>query len=381
MSPRILVLTSATGAGHDMRARAFRDWVRQLHGDAVEVRIEQVIENASALGAFGVWLYNFIQRHQPRLHAIYWHIVEWFIRWRISYGGRYYRRLLAAYRPGLILSVHDSTNRGYFEDAHRVLGADRVRCVTYCGEWSGGPGFSRNWISPAADCFYARTDESLAFATTLGMPAARCRRFTAFLPPAACTPAPTAADRRRARAEQFGLDPDRFTLFLATGGHGAHHHPALLRALLPLADRVQVIAVCGRNTRALRQLERWRAAHPALRLYLEGYCQRMLELLRAADAVVTRGGANTTMEALHAGCVPVFNGLGGLMPQERLTVSYFTRHGAGALVRSPTQLANLVARWLNDPAAWHSCRDCLLALQPDDDPRAFVNELLGLLPG
>ena len=106
MSRRILVLTSSTGSGHDMRAKAFAKWVKRLHGDAVEVRIEHVIENSSWLGQFGVWIYNTIHKQAPFLHNIYFFIVELFVlthSGKVSFGGRYYRELLASFRPDIIL--------------------------------------------------------------------------------------------------------------------------------------------------------------------------------------------------------------------------------------------------------------------------------------
>ena len=45
----------------------------------------------------------------------------------------------------------------YFQTARRILGADKVRCATYCGEFSGGFGYSINWVEPSADLYISRT--------------------------------------------------------------------------------------------------------------------------------------------------------------------------------------------------------------------------------
>jgi processive 1,2-diacylglycerol beta-glucosyltransferase len=360
-----------------MRAKAFASWTKVLYGEAVEVRIEQIIENASWLGRFGVWLYNFIHKHCPFLHNIYFFIVELFIFTHsrsVTFGGRYYRELVTSWRPDLVLSVHDSTNRGYFEDARRILG-ESVRCVTYCGEFSGGYGYSRNWVNPSADLFIARTSAAREAAMALGMPAERTSVFHKLLPPEAFGGRLSVGERKDLRV-QLGLERDRFTVFLATGGYGANHHLRFLNELLKLAGRIQVIVVCGRNQKVLDQVRDWSRKHPALRLYIEGYSSQMSEFLQISDTVITRGGANTTMEALHFGCPLIYNSLGGLMPQEQCTVRYFLDKGAARILRRPGDLLEIITEWSDSGKPYADTRQQLERLHQEEDPRDLVRLIL-----
>lgn len=379
MSRRVLVLTSSTGSGHDMRAKAFAQWVEACHGPAVAVRIEHIIENGSLLGRCGVWIYNTIQQHWPRLHHVYFFIVEIFVRAHagsVSFGGNYYRKLLQEWRPDVVFSVHDSTNAGYFDDAKRILGPS-VRCVTYCGEYSGGYGYSRNWVNPCADHFIARTRNAAAFAARLGLPASKISVFHRFLPPAAFAE-PLAEAARQSRLETYRLDPERLTVFLATGGYGANHHLRYLKALLPLADKVQVIVVCGRNQKIHRRLQRWQQGHPQLRMHLEGLSQRVAEYLQISDAVVTRGGANTTTEAIHYGCPILYDAIGGLMPQEHCTVRYLVSRGAATLLAQPPDLTRAIRLWLEKPALLAAVRQNLTRLlHADEHPTQLLAAVLG----
>lgn len=363
---RMLVLTSSTGGGHDSRARALAAWVQELTQGAVEVRIERIIENASWLGRFGVDLYNLIQRRVPWMHQIYWHIVERFIGAQadtVTIGGRYYRQLLSDWQPQWVVSVHDSTNRGYFQDARRVLG--EVRTATYCGEWSGGAGYSANWVEPTVDLFAARTAVAADYAVRLGLAPERVLRVQNFFPPG--FPALTAASASRS---------GRPTLLLAASAQGANQHLRVLRALAHLALPLRIIAVCGRDERALRLLQRWKAAHPQVELEVEGYSTRMPELLAQSDWVLTRGGANTAAEACQAGCVPIFHAFGGMMPQERLTVDYFLEAQAGRLVRRIAELPPVLADLLAHPEQRETLRRALLALRQEDSTALFVRALL-----
>ncbi|NDV62509.1 glycosyltransferase [Puniceicoccales bacterium CK1056] len=377
MRTRVLVLSSSTGSGHDMRAKAFENWVKQLYGEAVTVRIEQIIENASLLGRFGVWFYNLIHKYCPFLHNIYFFIVELFIfsnSRTVSFGGKYYRSLLESYHPDLVLSVHDSTNRGYFEDARNVLG-NSVRCVTYCGEFSGGYGYSRNWVNPRADHFIARTQDAQQTAVKLGMPEERTSIFHKLLPPEAFEKRLSAGERISLR-QQLGLEQDRFTVFLATGGYGANHHLRFLKELLKQADRVQVIAVCGRNRKILDRVRNWAKSNPQLKMHIEGYSSRMSQFLQISDTVITRGGANTTMEALHFGCPVIYDSLGGLMPQERCTVRYFLEKEAARMLRRPEDLGNILLEWMRSKDSYRKIRERLQGLHKEEDPRDLIRLIL-----
>jgi hypothetical protein len=173
---RILVLTSSTGGGHDARAEAFAEWCFQLYRHDVDVRIEQMLEKSSIFHRSGVGTYNYIQRSVPWLHNLFYAIVELlsYINQRsVVFGAHYYKRVLRDYKPHLVFSVHDCLNRGYFQSARRILGADRVRCATYCGEFSGGWGYSRNWIEPSADLYVSRTPTARDYAVKCGIPADR----------------------------------------------------------------------------------------------------------------------------------------------------------------------------------------------------------------
>lgn len=184
--------------------------------------------------------------------------------------------------------------------------------------------------------------------------------------------------RRRFRVENLGLDPDKFTVFLATGGVGANNHLALLPVLLRFADTHQVIVVCGRNHKTFVRVNEWRKAHPALRCHLEGYCSTMHLLVQASDVIVTRGGTTTCAKALHYRTPIILNGFGGVMPQERLTAKFFTQDHASVVISGASDLEALLARWRAQPAEFEAMRKRFSGLRYDDDAQVVVGELVAL---
>lgn len=378
---RILVLTSSTGGGHDARAQAFAEWCFQLYRHEVDVRIEQMLEDSSALYRRAVRFYNWIQRQSPWMHKAFFTFVEILSllnRRTVMFGRAYYERVLRDYRPHLVFSVHDCLNRGYFQLARRILGRSSVRCATYCGEFAGGWGYSRNWIEPSVDLYFSRTPTANDYALKLGLPPSRARVRGDLARPRAHLEVLPPEERRRYRQQKLGLHPDRFTLFLATGANGAHNHLDLLPVLLPYADKAQAVVVCGRNHQAYNEVVHWRSLHPGFNCYVDSYSAVMHLLMQVSDAIVTRGGTTTCAKALHFRCPVILNAIGGVMPQELLTVKFFRRGAGVELVENTAQFRVLIQRWMADRRTYERLRDNFLNLRYEEDPTVMIEELVGL---
>lgn len=378
---RILVLTSSTGGGHDARAEAFAEWCFQLYGHELDVRIEQMLEKSSLVHRGGVSLYNLIQRRAPWVHTLFYTAVEvlsYLNHRSVSIGGSYYGSVIREYRPHLVFSVHDCLNRGYFQEARRILGENAVRCATYCGEFSGGWGYSRNWIEPTADLYISRTPTARDYAVKCGLPPARARVRGHLMLPRSHLEVLGSAERQTYRRNVLGLEPDRFTVFLATGANGANNHAELLPALVRHADRVQAIVICGRNREAYNQLIHWRSEHPEFPCHIQGYSEDVHLLMQASDAIVTRGGTTTCAKALHFSCPIIFNAFGGIMPQERLTWKFFRNGAACEKIEDAADFTRIIDTWMAEPAAYARVRDHFLRLRHDEDPTVVIDELVAL---
>lgn len=375
------MLTSSTGGGHDARAEAFAEWCFQLYRHDVEVRIEQMLEKSSVVNRTGVRLYNSIQRSAPWVHKAFYAIIEMLSvlnRRRVTFGQRYYVQVLREFQPHLVLSVHDCLNRGYFQLARKVLGADRVKCATYCGEFSGGWGYSRNWIEPTVDLYLSRTATAQDFAIKHGIPPERARVRALLMQPRAHFEIMGDAKRRTFLTRSLGLRRDRFTVFLATGGNGAHNHFDMLPALVRHADRIQAIVICGRNKQAYNDLLHWRSLYPDFNCYIEGYSEIVHLLLQVSDVIVTRGGTTTCAKALFYRCPIVFNAFGGIMPQEQLTWKFFHKGADCPKVENALEFANLINLWHDSPEEYAKLRTRFLQLRHEEDPTIIIDELVGL---
>ena len=370
---RVLIYTSSGGTAHDAAAEAIAQWLA-LRSPQIAVRVEQVLERSSPTYRRGVALYNWIQRHHPWLHQLYWRVMEWEDLVKpgtVVFGRRYLMQQLREFRPDVLISTHPHTNRGHFALAKRVLGP-QLRCITCCTELDGGFGFSRNWLCRRTDLFWALTQEVVV----------EVERRRPGLPAVALGPLLYPAYHQDSVAPAPGLpgaSGDGLPLLvLATGSNGANNHLALLEALLPLAGRLQLVALCGRRSAVQQQVEHWAAQHPGLQVTALGYQgpAAMADLYGRAWALVSRPGARTATEALWMACPLIFNHYGTTMPQEWLAPRYFAARGLGQSIRRPGELAALVAQWLENPDDYAALRQRYQDHRLHSDPERIVHALL-----
>jgi UDP-N-acetylglucosamine:LPS N-acetylglucosamine transferase len=285
-------------------------------------------------------------------------------------GRRYLIQLLKEFRPDLLISTHPHTNRGHFALAKRVVGP-QLTCITCCTELGGGFGFSRNWLCRRTDLFWALTDDVVA-EVGRRQPGLRAQALGPLLYP---------PYHHENFAPGSGVDSREHALpllVLATGSNGANNHIPLLKVLLPFAERLQVVALCGRRPAVKQQVEQWSAEHPGLKVTALGYQgpAAMAALYRSAWAMVSRPGARTATEALFMACPLIFNHYGTTMPQELLAPRYFAARGMQSSIRRPEELATLVAHWLDHPDTYAEVRQRYRDHRLCGDPEHILNVLL-----
>jgi processive 1,2-diacylglycerol beta-glucosyltransferase len=377
---RVVLLTSSTGGGHNMRARAFQEWAQTMPSLDASAQLHRPLENSHEIYAFGVWLYNWIQRTAPFLHHIYFNFLEVvaIVRTDKPLGARRYRRILEELQPDILLSVHDSLNHAFFDYAREVLGEDRVKCVTYCGELSGGYGFSRHWVNPSADLFIGAVPETCEAAVRWGM-APEKTQVGGFLLRRFFYDEPSdEAGRAAFIRQQLHLDPNEFILLLSASSRGAHNHVRFLEALKQRHIDVQVVLLCGKSQIAEREISAWAKANPQARVRLLPHNTNVGKLMRSVSAIVARPGTGTTSEAIVSGCPLLLNCLGGVMPQERITVKFCREHGLAQLIRSPEELARIVEQWRERPELPATIRLAMKVACPPLHPRDIVRTIAAL---
>jgi processive 1,2-diacylglycerol beta-glucosyltransferase len=126
------------------------------------------------------------------------------------------------------------------------------------------------------------------------------------------------------------------------------------------------------------KVRQWQRNNPKLSCHVEGYCNEMHLFLQVSHMVVTRGGTTTCSEALHFECPIVFNGIGGVMPQEKLTVKYFMQDDAAAKISNRDDFETLLMNWSRFPERFRELRRRFRTMKFQDAPSRAIYDLVDL---
>ena len=383
---KILILSSSTGGGHDMRAQALEAWIERecaSTGMPIHARRIQTLESTSPLYAFGVKLYNWIQRNAPRLHHIYFGYLELAEMHRYAdaiIGGDRFAKKIHQANPDLVLSTHAHLNHGYFELCRRNASAGMVRpppCVTYCGELAGGYGFSRHWVNPRSDLFIGAVHETCEQAADLGMPKERNNVGGFLLKPDFYQPKTPHEKAKEALAGRWNLDVKKPIVLLATGANSAGNHLECLKSLYEQKSNIQVLALCANHSKTLHHIQQWADTHPSMPVVAIPRTEEMAFFMDGVDMLFARPGTGTTSEAVMRTCPILFNTIGGIMPQEVPTIRYAHQHGFGMQAGTPNQMARQTEQMLKQET-WIQHRRAMRSAQPHAHPRDILQHLIEL---
>lgn len=356
-----------------MRARAIRDWA--IRDGRCNVTIFQTLESLSPLWSFGVSLYNWIQLKAPWLHHVYFNFLEMAALHRSPAAIRgtaltRFQQQLRETNPDCIVSTHAHLNHAFFEVAKREAGPE-LRCMTYCGELHGGYGFSRHWVNPNADGFFAAVPECQHAARHLKMPEDRNHVAGFMLNPAFWEQDPAVSDPLPVRRHDAPL------VILSTGANSANNHLNLLNSIESDPPDAHFVALCGSNQDAISAVNEWATRHPQISVEAMPRIDStaMHSLMRKASAIVARPGTGTTSEAILAGCPILHNGIGGIMPQEWITVRFMRRHGMDKVFTRSKDFPNRL-RQILQPDVQEDLRQRLEKAKPAQLPSQFIDQLV-----
>ena len=249
------------------------------------------------------------------------------------------REVITTLRPAMVVSFHPLLNH-VARRALRSVPGPRIPLATVVTDLVD---VHAAWTCADVDALVTSSPGGLDRARRAGVPASRCFDLGLPVDDSFSSPPPAGSARRALRA-RLGLSPSRFTVLLSGGGEGSGGLPRRAQALLAGVPDVDVVAICGRNSRAVTALESLH--HPRLRVL--GFVRNMPEWMQACDLLITKAGPGTIAEALCSR-VPLL--LTSHLPgQERGNVDFVVDTGAGRYVPRTGDMVSAV-RELSAPGS------------------------------
>jgi UDP-N-acetylglucosamine:LPS N-acetylglucosamine transferase len=150
------------------------------------------------------------------------------------------------------------------------------------------------------------------------------------------------ASEKESIYEKMGLSSDKKTLLLNSGAYGIPHYKKFLEAAVNSKHDVQIILICGRNKFLFKQANRYVEKNQLETVKVFPFIDNVWEVLQIADLTVTKSGANTFFECLHAKTIPIIDGVTGFLYQERGVIDYLSEFKVGMILNNHDELHDLL---------------------------------------
>lgn len=356
----LLFLIGDTGGGHRSAAAAVaqaldRAWPGRfapficdpLQGPLAPRRLRWLIALYGPAIRLTPWLWGVLWRAWGSPRALRW-LRRTFMA--PAYGS--VARVVAAYRPAMIVSFHPMTSEPAVRVRERT--AQFLPVVTVITDlitthlsWRDAP-VDRVIVPSAAIASRCHQD---------GMPEGHYVEIGLPVSAEFCRPPATLAERSALR-RSFGL-AEQFLVVVTGGAEGSGGIQRRAAAILRDVEDVNVAVICGRNESLRRRLTGL-ADRAGGRLAVHGFVDNMAEWLRCADVVVGKAGPGTIAEATCCGA-PLL--LTSYVPgQEEGNADYVVQAGAGRYAPRAADLVSAIRSLRDDPQTLAAMRAASAAL-------------------
>ena len=195
------------------------------------------------------------------------------------------------------------------------------------------------WILRNVDWYFVACEETRVYLAALGIPPETI--FVTGIP----VDLKFGIEKRKPETRiRLGLDADKTTILVSAGGFGVGPVESLVHTLHEIQHPVQMVVICGRNTRLegrLKDLPFLR--HP---MKIVGFTNEMDSWMAASDLLVGKAGGLTSSEALARGLILVI--VNPIPGQEERNSDHFLEEGVGIRCNNLPALAHKIDTLLAD---------------------------------
>jgi 1,2-diacylglycerol 3-beta-galactosyltransferase len=333
--PRILFAISDTGGGHRSAAVAIKAAVELLVGDAIECHIVDMLASTGIpVVKSAPQLYDVLRERWLTVFDFAFRITDGpkrvdALTWMLYFSAhRNILQVLGEIRPTMVVSVHSLTNR-FIANTRRVyrLSFHFITVVTDLVS------IHASWADPQAELCIVPTAEAVERQVKFGLDPHRVVQTGFPVHPKFAAYHSTRSEARN----RIGLQLDRFTVLVTSGGVDSGQARELLRRLVEVYPEHQILVVTGKNATLKEELEKL-ALGELVHIY--GFVNNMEDLMGASDLVITKAGPGTLMEALVIGRPVIVTEAIGM--QERGNIDFVLNYELGAFCPTVDRIVPMV---------------------------------------
>lgn len=378
-TPKILIISSDTGGGHRSAAQALATGiVRFWNGDSSAVRIVKGIEESHKITDRLVNLYNWLLRHkQSWMKYLYWAVNKFRPEKREFFHRRcmgYLRNVFEKWCPHVVVSVHPLTQHIFARILRELNLTGQIPLVTIVTDPCYG--FWKGWACDDVSLYLVANDDARRQLLDYGVAAEKIKISGLPLHPKFHEVDESVAQSVR---RAYGLNPDKFTVFVNAGWVGGGNIPKIFKELVRGELDVQAIFLAGKNEELRRQAELM-ARDARFPVKVIGYSDEIEKLMQSANVMISKLGGLTTFEALACRLPIIADATTEPMPQEAGTVQLIAERGAGILLKKHDDVVPTIKSLLDDPGRYQAMRTAAGTMSVPNSTEMIVREIAALLP-
>lgn len=378
-TPKVLILSSDTGGGHRSAAQAIAEGLQNFwHGDSTVVRTIKAVEESHHVTEKLVNLYNWVLRNRQHwMKYLYWAVNKIRPETREFFHRRcigYIRGQFDKWCPHVVVSVHPLTQHIVAKILRELHLSEQVPLVTVVTDPCYG--FWKGWACDDVSLYLVANDEARRQLLDYGITPDRIKISGMPVDPKFCEVDEAAAQIAR---KAYGLDPDKFTIFLNAGWIGGGNIPQIFRELVRGELDVQAIFLAGKND-SLRLEAEQIAKHAKFPVKVIGYSDEIEKLMQSANVMISKLGGLTTFEAMACRLPIIADATTKPMPQEAGTVQLISDRGAGIMLKNSADIVPTIRNLIGDSRQYSDMKAATGGLTMPNSTDYIIREINALLP-
>ncbi len=378
-TPKILIISSDTGGGHRSAAQALAEGVKKFWlGESVAVRIIKAVEESHHITDKLVKVYNWVlQNKQHWMKYLYWTMNkirpetrEFFMKRCIGFC----REQFEKWCPHIVVSVHPLTQHIFARILKELNLADKIPLVTVVTDPCYG--FWKGWACNDVSLYLVANEDARRQLIDYGILPEKIK--ISGMPVHPKFHEVNEKDAQNAR-KAYGLDEEKFTVFVNAGWIGGGNIPNIFRELVRGELNVQAIFLAGKNEELRKEAEEL-AKTAKFPVKVIGYSDEIEKLMQSADVMISKLGGLTTFEALACHLPIIADTTTPPMPQEAGTVSLLAKRGAGILLEKATDIVPTIQSLVNNSERYLKLKAAASDMTVPNSTQKIIEEIAALLP-
>lgn len=378
-APKILIISSDTGGGHRSAAAAISEGlVKFWKGESSVVRVIKAVEDSHHITEKLVNVYNWVLRHkQGWMKYLYWAMNKIRPETREFVHKRcigYVRDQFEKWCPHVVVSVHPLTQHIFGRILRELNLSEQVPLVTVVTDPCYG--FWKAWACDDVSLYLVANDEARRQLVDYGVSPEKIKISGMPVDPKFHEVDEKVAQNAR---RIYGLDPDKFTVFVNAGWIGGGNIPHIFKELVRGELDVQAIFLAGKNEELRLQAEKI-AKSAKFPVKVIGYSNEIEKLMQSANVMISKLGGLTTFEALACRLPIIADATTPPMPQEAGTSNLIEQCGAGILLRKSSDIVPTIQNLISDRPRYSRMKAATAGLTMPNSTEQIIREINALLP-